>query len=45
MLTTMASGFSVGPSHLEKFYHHIFRTDTTIIAFINELARKIKATQ
>jgi protoporphyrinogen oxidase len=33
----LASGFSVGPSHLEKFYHHIFRTDTTIIAFIREL--------
>src|SRR3982074_3844402 len=33
----LASGFSGGPSHLEKFYHHIFRTDTTIIAFIREL--------
>jgi len=33
----LATGFSVGPSHLEKFYHHIFRTDTTIIAFIREL--------
>jgi protoporphyrinogen oxidase len=33
----LAAGFSVGPSHLEKFYHHIFRTDTTIIAFIQEL--------
>ncbi len=33
----LASGFSVGPSHLEKFYHHIFRTDTTIISFIREL--------
>lgn len=33
----LAAGFSVGPSHLEKFYHHIFRTDTTIIAFIREL--------
>jgi protoporphyrinogen oxidase len=33
----LASGFSVGPSHLEKFYHHIFRTDTTIIGFIREL--------
>ncbi len=32
----LAAGFSVGPSHLEKFYHHIFRTDTTIIAFIHE---------
>src|SRR6266849_5523565 len=33
----LAAGFSVGPSHLEKFYHHIFRSDTTIIAFIREL--------
>src|ERR1700730_14928491 len=33
----LAAGFSVGQNHLEKFYHHIFRTDTTIIAFIHEL--------
>src|SRR5712691_11008839 len=33
----LAAGFSVGPSNLEKFYHHIFRTDTTIISFIREL--------
>ena len=33
----LAAGFAVGPSALEKFYHHIFRTDTTIIAFIREL--------
>ncbi len=33
----LAAGFSVGPSALEKFYHHIFRTDTTIIGFIREL--------
>src|SRR6478672_11474063 len=33
----LAAGFSVGQNHLEKFYHHIFRTDTTIIAFIREL--------
>jgi protoporphyrinogen oxidase len=33
----LAAGFRVGPSNLEKFYHHIFRTDTTIIAFIREL--------
>jgi protoporphyrinogen oxidase len=33
----LAAGFSVGPSHLEKFYHHIFRTDTTIIGLIREL--------
>jgi protoporphyrinogen oxidase len=33
----LAAGFSVGPSNLEKFYHHIFRTDTTIISFIREV--------
>src|SRR5205085_77022 len=33
----LAAGFSVGPTYLEKFYHHIFRTDTTIIGFIREL--------
>ena len=33
----LAAGFSVGPNFLEKFYHHIFRTDTTIIEFIREL--------
>lgn len=36
----LAAGFSVTPTasaKLEKFYHHIFRTDTTIIRFIKEL--------
>jgi protoporphyrinogen oxidase len=33
----LAAGFRVGPSALEKFYHHIFKTDTTIIRFIDEL--------
>lgn len=33
----LAAGFKVGPTSLEKFYHHIFRTDTTIISFIREL--------
>lgn len=33
----LAAGFSVGPSALEKFYHHIFRTDTTAVRFINEV--------
>ncbi|MBV9324355.1 MAG: NAD(P)/FAD-dependent oxidoreductase [Chloroflexi bacterium] len=33
----LATGFAVGPTSLEKFYHHIFRTDTTIIGFIREL--------
>jgi protoporphyrinogen oxidase len=33
----LAAGFKVGPTSLEKFYHHIFKTDTTIIGFIREL--------
>jgi protoporphyrinogen oxidase len=33
----LAAGFRVGPNALEKFYHHIFKTDTTIIGFIEEL--------
>ena len=33
----LAAGFKVGPTSLEKFYHHIFKTDTTIIRFIQEL--------
>lgn len=33
----LAAGFRVGPSALEKFYHHMFRTDTTIIGFVHEL--------
>jgi protoporphyrinogen oxidase len=33
----LAAGFRVGPSALEKFYHHIFTTDKTIVGFIDEL--------
>ncbi|HYY87742.1 MAG TPA: FAD-dependent oxidoreductase [Chloroflexota bacterium] len=33
----LAAGFRVGPSALEKFYHHIFRTDTTIIRISQEV--------
>jgi protoporphyrinogen oxidase len=36
----LAAGYSVTPTaaaKLEKFYHHIFRTDTTIVGFIREL--------
>jgi protoporphyrinogen oxidase len=33
----LAAGFQLGPSHLEKFYHHLFRSDTTAIALIQEL--------
>ncbi|HJT55875.1 MAG TPA: NAD(P)/FAD-dependent oxidoreductase [Ktedonobacteraceae bacterium] len=33
----LAAGFRVGDTWLEKFYHHLFRTDTTIIKLIQEL--------
>jgi protoporphyrinogen oxidase len=33
----LAVGFQVGQSSLEKFYHHLFGTDTTIISLIDEL--------
>jgi protoporphyrinogen oxidase len=33
----LAVGFRVGPSNLEKFYHHLFGTDTTIVRLIGEL--------
>ncbi len=33
----LAAGFRVGDTWLEKFYHHLFRTDTTIIKLIQEV--------
>jgi protoporphyrinogen oxidase len=33
----LAAGFRVGPSWLEKFYHHVFRTDRAIVGLIEEL--------
>ncbi len=33
----LASGFKIGDTWLEKYYHHIFRSDTKIINMINEL--------
>ncbi|HLW00632.1 MAG TPA: NAD(P)/FAD-dependent oxidoreductase [Ktedonobacterales bacterium] len=33
----LAAGFPIDNVHLEKFYHHLFRSDTTMIALINEL--------
>jgi protoporphyrinogen oxidase len=33
----LAAGFPVGDASLEKFYHHLFRSDKTIIALLNEL--------
>jgi protoporphyrinogen oxidase len=33
----LAAGFPCGPSYLEKFYHHLFRSDTHAVALIREL--------
>jgi protoporphyrinogen oxidase len=33
----LAAGFRVGDSFLEKFYHHLFRSDTAVISLIQEL--------
>jgi len=33
----LASGFRVGENWLEKFYHHLFKTDTMAIKLIQEL--------
>ncbi|MBV9280485.1 MAG: NAD(P)/FAD-dependent oxidoreductase [Chloroflexi bacterium] len=33
----LAAGFRLGPSYLEKFYHHLFRSDTQAVALIGEL--------
>src|SRR5579884_3448966 len=33
----LAAGFRVGDAWLEKFYHHLFRTDKTVIRLIEEI--------
>lgn len=33
----LAAGFPLGNSHLEKFYHHLFRTDRRAVSLIEEL--------
>jgi protoporphyrinogen oxidase len=33
----LTAGFKVGPSWLDKFYHHLFRTDRRMIALFDEL--------
>lgn len=38
----LAAGFQLGPSHLEKFYHHLFRSDRAAIALIAELGLSSK---
>lgn len=40
----LAAGFQVGPSYLEKFYHHLFRSDTSAISLIEELGLGDKLT-
>src|SRR5437588_8214260 len=40
----LAAGFRVGDTWLEKFYHHLFRTDTTAIKLIQELGLGDKLT-
>jgi protoporphyrinogen oxidase len=33
----LAAGFRLGDAYLEKFYHHLFRSDTRAIAMIEEM--------
>jgi protoporphyrinogen oxidase len=33
----LAAGFPLGNAHLERFYHHLFRTDTRAVRLIEEL--------
>ncbi len=33
----LAAGFPLGNSHLEKFYHHLFKTDHDAVRLINEM--------
>ncbi len=33
----LAAGFPLGAAHLEKFYHHLFRTDHSAVGLIDEL--------
>src|SRR4051812_9274674 len=33
----LAAGFKLGHSYLEKFYHHLFKTDRAAAAMIEEL--------
>jgi protoporphyrinogen oxidase len=40
----LASGFEVGSSWLERFYHHLFRTDRRMIGLIDELGLHDKLT-
>ena len=33
----LAAGFRIGDTTLEKFYHHIFKTDTALIALLKQI--------
>ncbi len=37
VLGGLAAGFPVGETHLDRFYHHLFRTDRKIVALLAEL--------
>lgn len=37
VLGGLAAGFPIGPSYLERFYHHLFGTDRDVVALIDEL--------
>lgn len=37
LLGGLAGSFRVGDKWLEKFYHHIFKSDTAVVGLINEL--------
>lgn len=37
VLGGLAAGFPVGDTYLDRFYHHLFRTDRTIVALLDEL--------
>lgn len=37
VLGGLAAGFPIGPSHLERFYHHLFGTDRDVVGLIDEL--------
>src|SRR5579885_3055334 len=38
LLGGLAAGFPIGPSYLERFYHHLFGTDRDVVALIDELS-------
>jgi protoporphyrinogen oxidase len=43
ILGGLAGSFEVGGNHLEKFYHHLFKTDKIIVDLIEEVGLGEKA--